>query len=415
MWGSELDREPQSTAGWVPSALARPPFGATATPNPFGPIGDLRLLPDVNTRAAIAADDCWTRFELVLCDLVEPDGLAAACCPRTFLRSALLELEDEIGARVLASFEHEFQLLTDTPPGPPLSLEAQRLVDPFPSRVMDALEQAGTFPERFVVERSANQFEVPIAPAEGVAAADRSVTFREVVREVARREGARATFVPVLDPEQQGNGVHVQISLVDAEGRNLLYDPNRRGNLSVLGGQFAAGVLAHACALTGLTAASPVSAPRLRPNQRGAGSSCLGLRNRETVLRIPPLVTLAGSDPAEQMRLEYRAADATANPYLALGAIVLAGLSGIRDQIPPPPLLDRDPATLDEREAAQYGVGALPSSQEDSLDALAQDAAIRESLPTLLYELYASVKQAEVDAVSGQALAELCRQYASIY
>jgi glutamine synthetase len=280
---------------------------------------------------------------------------------------------------------------------------------------MGALEQAGTFPERFVVERSANQFEVPIAPAEGVTAADRCVTFREVVREVARRHGGRATFVPILDPEGQGNGVHVHISLVNAEGRNLLYDPRARGNLSVLGGRFAAGILAHARGLTGLTAASPVSASRLRPNRRGAGAACVGIRNREALLRIPPLVTIAGADPSAQMRLEYRAADATANPYLALGAVVLAGLRGIRETLAAPPMLDRDPATLDGREAAQYGVGALPASLKESLEALAEDSALRGSLPALLYEVYTSVKRAELDAAGGQDLAELCRQYASIY
>ena len=81
---------------------------------------------------------------------------------------------------------------------------------------------------------------------------------------------------------------------------------------------------------------------------------CLAQRNREALLRIPPLVELADAEPAAQLHLEYRGADATANPYLALGAIVRAGLEGVRAQLPAPPILDRDPAELDAEDAERY-------------------------------------------------------------
>jgi glutamine synthetase len=387
----ELDREPRASVGWVPSAHARPPFGPSVSPNPFGAIGDLRLLPDTETRVAVPADEDWSAMEFVLCDMVEIDGEPWECCPRTFLRGTLRALEEELGARLLASFEHEFQLLLDVPPGPPLSLEAQRCVDPFPTRVMDALMAAGAGPERFVVERSAHQFEVPVAAAEGISSADRSVTLREVVREIARRQGGRATFVPLLDPADQGNGLHIHLSLLDANGAPLLYDPSRPACLSELGGQFAAGILAHAGALSAFTAPSPVSCARLQPNHRSVGAVCLGQRNREALLRIPPLLTLAGGDPATQLRLEYRGADATANPYLALGALVRAGLWGVRERLPPPPTLDRDPAQLSAAEAEEYGVGALPATLDESLRALAEEATVRSWMTPLLYDLYVSI------------------------
>jgi glutamine synthetase len=241
------------------------------------------------------------------------------------------------------------------------------------------------------------------------------VVLREVVREVARRNGRRASFTPLLDPEAAGNGVHIHISLRGADGEALLYDADRAGNLSELGGSFAAGVLEHAGALCALTAPSPVSASRLRPHHWSAGAVCVGERNREALLRIPPLLTLGGGDVAAQMRLEYRAADATANPHVALAAIVRAGLHGVREHLPAPPILDRDPAHLAPADASRFGVGALPATLHDALDALAGDDELRGWLPVPLYDAHVAIKRAEIDASAGLDLQELCRRYASIY
>jgi glutamine synthetase len=400
--------------GWVPANLALTPLGPLAEPSPFDSTGDLRLVPDLDTRVRLDADADAVALELVLCDIVELDGRSWECCPREFLRSALAELEAELGVRVRASFEHEFQLLGGGRAALPFSLEAQRLAEPFPSRVFGALEQAGACPERFMAEFASHQFEIPVRSAGGLAAADRAVIVREVVREVARRSGTRASFAPLLDVHEAGNGVHVHVSLLDASGKPALYDGARPASLSELGGSFAAGILEHAAALTALTAASPVSAARLAPHRWGAGAACLAQQNREALLRLPPIVPLAG-DPAGQLRLEYRGADATANPYLALGALVRAGLDGVRRALPAPPILDRDPTQLDEADAERFGVGRLPASLQDALAALAADDVVRGWLSPLLYDAYVSVKRAEVDAAAQVDLDELCRRYAEIY
>ncbi len=412
---AELDEHLQAGVGWVPANHALTPLGPVAEPNPFGSTGDLRLLPDADTRVLVAAGDSESALELMLCDIVETDGEPWQCCPRSFLREGLRELERELGARLLASFEHEFQLLLDAPAALPFTLEAQRRVEPFPTSAMGALVDAGVEPERFFAEYAPHQFEIPVAAAEGVASADRSVVLREVVREIARRQGIRASFVPLLHPAQAGNGVHIHLSLLDASGNSLLYDAARPACLSELGERFAAGILRHARALSALTAASPVSGARLTPHRWSAGAVCLGQRNRETLLRLPPVLTLGGGDPAGQLRIEYRGADATANPYLALGAIVRAGLEGVRAQLPAPPILDRDPAQLDPEEAERFGVGALPRTLQEALRALAEDETARGWMTPLLYDAYTSVKRAELEAAGDTDLEELCRRYAAIY
>ncbi len=434
VFASELDKSWQAGVSWVPANHSLTPHGPLAEHTPFGSTGDLRLLPDPDTHVRIEADghgggpdgcgvgaggelgaDSGSALEFVLCDIVQTDGQPWECCPRRFLRVALEELERECGAHAKASFEHEFQLLSDAPPAAPFSLEALRRAEPFAADAMAALDEAGAQPERFFPEFAAHQFEVPVAATEGLAAADRAVVLREVVREVARRRGGRVTFAPLTDPAGPGNGVHVHLSLNDADGAPLLYDEARPACLSELGGSFAAGILRHAGALSALTAPSPVSAARLTPHRWSAGAVCLAERNREALLRIPPLVELAAADPAEQLRLEYRGADAAANPYLALGALVRAGLAGVREGLPTPPLLDRDPAQLDATEAERYGVGALPASLEQALQALAEDETARAWMGPTMYDAYNGLKRAELDAVADMDVSEVCSRYAAIY
>jgi glutamine synthetase len=405
--GEHLERG----VGWVPANHALTPLGPVAEPNPFGSVGDLRLLPDPDTRVLVGADAAHSALELLLCDIVEVDGRPWECCPRELLRRTVADVERELGrgAALRVSFEHEFQLLLDGPTALPFSLEALRLSEPFPGAVMAALEQAGLEPERIFAEYAPQQFEIPLAPAGALVAADRAVIFRELVRECARRAGTRATFVPLSDPEQAGNGVHVHISMPG------LHDVARPGQLSELGGSFAAGVLAHARGLAALTAPSPVSMARLRPHRWSAGAVCLAERNREALLRIPPLVTLGGASPASQMRLEYRGADAAANPHIALAAILQAGLDGVQRALAAPEILDRDPAQLSPEEAARFGVDGLPETLKEALDQLAADELLRGWLGPLMYEAYVDVKRSELQETAELELGERCSRYAAVY
>jgi glutamine synthetase len=411
---SELGEQLDTGVSWVPANHSLTPVGKLAEPNPFGSVGDLRLLPDPDTHTRVEGDERVGALELMLCDIVEIDGQPWECCPRRFLRDALNEL-GSLGIRVTASFEHEFQLLRDAPPALAFSLEAQRRAEPFPAQAMGALVEAGADPERIFAEYAPHQFEIPVRPARGLASADRSVVLKEVVREIARRQGRAASFTPLLDPAEAGNGAHIHISLLDEAEESLLYDASRPACLSELGERFAAGILLHAPALSALTAPSPISAARLQPHRWSLGALCLAQQNREALLRIPPVLTLAHEDAAPQLHLEYRGADGAANPYLALGAIVRAGVDGVRRQLPAPPILERDPAGLDEADAARYRVGQWPASLEDSLQELANDDTVRGWLGPLLYDAYVGVKRTELQAVAELDLGEVCRRYAAIY
>jgi glutamine synthetase len=397
----DLERRRQTGVGWVPANQALTPFGSIAEPNPVGSIGDLRLVPVAGGHVRLAAANGASALELHLCGAVATDGEPWDCCPRAVLRDALDDLWREGGLRLLASFEHEFQLVTDEPPHGPFSLAAQRRIDPFPSVLVGALQEAGAEPEAFLPEYGPHQFEVPCRPAIGLAAADRSVIVKEVVREVGRRLGYKTTFAPLASPDAVGNGVHIHMSLVDGDLRPVGYDARHPAGLSPVAEHFAAGIVRHAPALTAFTAPSAISFLRLTPHRWSAGSITLADRDREALLRVPPIVALGDQDPADQHNIEYRAADATASPHLALGALVRAGLEGVREQLTLPRAIDGD--------------ATLPRSLADALAALESDQVASRWLPPRMLETYRGVKRAELAALEGLDDAARCSRYADVY
>ena len=410
---SDLGSRLGTGVGWVPADQALTPFGPIAEPNPWGSRGDLRLLPDKNTGVRVDLPDDLSPLRFFLCDAANTDGSPWDSCPRTLLKDALARLEREAGLRLVASFEQEFLLRSPTlEPGPGFSFEAQRLVEPFGPLVMAALRQAGLEPEMFLPEYGEGQFEIPCAPAGGLAAADRAAALREVVREVARAVGYRASFAPMSDPEGVGNGVHVHLSLVDGEGRPVSYDPEGPGGLSAVAAGFAAGILEHLPALCAFTAPSVVSYLRLGPHHWSAGFGYVAERDREATIRIPPLV---GGDPARQFNLEFRAADGAACPHLALAVLVLAGLRGISEDLPTPHLMEGDPSELDEEERGRLGVRTLPNSLEDALVALEADAVVRSWLSEDMLDCYVSVKRTEISLLQDADPKEACERYLRVY
>ncbi len=412
---SDLEDRLRTGVGWVPADQALTPFGPIAEPNPWGAVGDLRLLPDRETGVSVDLPGV-SPLRFFLCDATNTDGSPWDACPRTLLKDALLQLEREAGLFLVASFEQEFTL--EAPgfePGPGFSFAAQRAVEPFGQVAFAALRQAGLAPEVFLPEYGVGQFEVPLAPSGGLAAADRAVTMKEVVREVARVLGYRASFAPMPDPEGVGNGVHVHMSLVDGEGEPVFYDPDRPGSLSLTGARFAAGILEHLPALCAITAPSVVSYLRLKPHHWSAGFGYLGERDREATIRIPPTAEAPGADPARQFNLEFRAADAAACPHLALAVLVLAGLRGIREELPEPPLVRAEPSGLDEETARRLGARPLPVSLGEALDALEGDETVRSWLSRDLFDCYVSVKRTEISLLEEADPKEACERYGNVY
>ncbi|MFF7456551.1 glutamine synthetase [Kitasatospora sp. NPDC008115] len=407
--GNAADGVLRRGLGWVPADLAVTAFGELA-PNPFGSTGDLKLLPAESTGVDIPARGDVPGVRLYLADQVLPDGTPWENCPRTFARRALDDFRRATGLEVVATFEHEF-MIPGLDSGAPFSFGRFRSAEPFGSELVSLLDRMGLEPETWLPEFGTDQFEITLRPSDAMTAADRAVVLREVVRDLAAQYGHRATFAPLLHPDGSGNGVHVHLSLRDAAtGRPVLYDAARPGGLSELGGRFSAGILRHARALLSFTAGSPSSYLRLTPHRWSSAGVFLAERNREALLRICPTSTLGGGVVADQFNLEFRAADATANPWLVLGVLVRAGLQGVEADYPQPRVWPEETGEADLAE-----VPALPGGLEEALLELDKDEVVSGWFSAELLETHRSVKRSELAAVSGLDERGVCGRVADVY
>jgi glutamine synthetase len=402
--------------GWLPANISLTPFNGIATPNPWGSIGDLRLVADASARYWTQSTGAATPFDMVIGDIVELDGTPWTCCPRTILREAQEALKAATGLTMIAAFEQEFQIIgVSSHPAHCLSFEALRRLDPFGPMFMAALAEAGVEPETFLPEFGDGQFEITCRPAEALVAADRAVAIREIAREIARAMGWRASFTPKSRPDAVGAGVHIHFSFHDASGNPATYHPDGPGGLAPKAEAFCAGILRHMSAIVPFTASSVPSYYRLRPHNWSASYTWLAERNREATLRICPTTSVFGQKSDGQFNIEYRAADATANPYLAMAAIIRAGLEGIITEARVPAFTSDDPTTMMESQREALGLRRLPETLADAVAALRVDPiAVRWFNPRLVTS-FEGVKAAEIAATSDKTPDAICEIYGAIY
>lgn len=396
----ELPARLKKGVGWTGSNLMMAPQGPIWD-TPFGTAGDFMIVPDPAAEVRVDFADGSAVEHFFLGDLCNTDGTPWECCPRDFLRRAVRALEAEGGLRVLAGFEQEFTYAgTDDRPGDAYALSAFRRQGVFGEVFMAALRAAGVGLDTFLAEYGARQFEVTVAPAPALTAADHAVITREMARAAAFRLGHRVSFTPKPDPEGVGNGVHIHFSLWDAAGRPLTYGPGETLDLSPRARHFCAGVLHHMPAICAVTAPSPVSYLRLVPNRWAPTRIDLVRQDRGACLRICPVFAAAGAEAtARQFHLEFRSADAAASPYLALGALLFAGADGLRRKLTLPEAPPR----------------SLPRSLGEALDGLTGSAAATHWFGPTHLDAYLRFKRIEAEKTAELSEAELCAQYFEIY
>jgi glutamine synthetase len=411
----ELEARRRFGVGWTPTNIMINCLGRIPA-TPFGPRGDLLLVPVPEGEVVLDPGGDRPVERWFLGEVLELDGTPWACCPRAFLKRALAALEAEAGLRLVAAFEHEFHLEgAHHRSGDSYALSSMRSIAPFTRDYLATLRANGMPPDTFLPEYGPRQYEITVPPAPALEAADQAVKLREITRSVAERHGHRGSFSPVVTRGIVGNGVHIHFSFRTLDGQPATWDPAGPGGLSAAAASFAAGILRHAPALAAVTAPSVISYERLKPHSWSAFWTNLGLRDREALVRICPVPEAPDIDPGPRYNLEFRAADACASPYLQLGMIVQAGLEGLRACLPPPPILDGDPEDLDPAERARLGIGVLPRSLAEALDALEGDATARGWLGPVLAEAYLMHKRGEVAMMAEHDADAILRLYAEAY
>lgn len=397
--------------GLAPSNIMMSAFGPIYD-TPYGTAGDLMLVPDVGTYVDVEFD-YGDAERFYLGDIQMLSGQFWECCPRHFLRRALAALEGEAGLEIVAAFEQEFVYTgVEHRLGATYALDAWRRQAGFGEHLTAALRRAGLDPDSFLPEYGPRQYEMTISPATGLRAADEAIVAREMARAVAHRMGQRAIFAPILDPDGIGNGTHVHFSLVDKTNQPIMFAPDRPWRLSTSGEHFCAGILAHMPVLSAITAPSVASYYRLQPNRWAPTWANIGLQDRGAALRVCPIF----DQPANRnFNVEYRVADAAACPYLALGALIWAGLDGLRRQLTLPPFSETNFWELGDDERRAAGFAPLPRSLAEALELLAASTAARDWFGGDLFDAYLMFKRSELKAVEGMTPAEICAKYAEVY
>ncbi|WP_022665400.1 glutamine synthetase family protein [Desulfospira joergensenii] len=395
---SNLEKRLKRGMGWVPTNVQITCLNSIAE-SPYGSVGDLILVPDEKTEVKVDFEDNGAVEHFFIGDILHLDGSPWECCTRGLAQKALADLEEETGLFFNSTFEHEFFYTgADQTGWNGFGLESYRKNSLFAQTFVSALEKAGVDTDTFLPEFGPGQFEVTTSPCVGIRSADQSLILREVARATADRFNERVSFSPMVKSDSVGNGVHIHFSLLDRENKAVTYDRSNKQGLGEKAGMFCAGVLKYMPAITALMAPGVLSYQRLTPHKWSAAFNNLAVQDREAGLRICPVIEIKGKagKTADQYNLEYRAADASASPYLQIAALVRAGLQGIKDQLPIPEATQGDLSLMSKEELEKMGVTRLPQSLDQALELFENESIIKEWFPGNFQDVYLKHKYQEI-------------------
>jgi glutamine synthetase len=404
-----FERRASAGVGLAKGVLALDPSGALHPASGLSPVGECRIVPDLSTLTALPFAHGQA---MVSCDMTEPDARTPwDGCPRTALKRVLKQL-GERGCKSVASYEAEFYVwgpdgpLDRTPYAGSFALTSAA---EFVAKLAETLEEMGIRPEQCHAEVGHGNLELSVGEAEALAAADRRVQVLETIRGVAHRMGLETTLAPKPYLDQAGNGHHLHLSVFE-DATPVLFDAS--GALSSRGSSFVAGVLDHLPAIMAFTAPSPNSYQRLAPGMWSSAYAAYGPDNREAAVRIASPVAGAESATAN---IELKPVDVTANPYLALAAVLVAGMDGMERNLDPGEPTTVDPATLSEEERAERNIRPLPASLDQALNTLENDKVLIEALGAPLVRTHLAVGRAQAEIAREISPEEVAATAAMIY
>ncbi|CAB4615083.1 MAG: type I glutamate--ammonia ligase [Actinobacteria bacterium] len=336
----------------------------------------------------------------MFCDIQTPDGQPAAADPRNVLRRALAKASDR-GFSFYIHPEIEFYLLKSTQldaKGEPVPVDNAGYFDNVPGgtahdfrrRAVSMLEQLGISVEFSHHEGGPGQNEIDLRYADALTMADNIMTFRTVIKEVAIEQGVYATFMPKPFTQHPGSGMHTHMSLFEGD-TNAFFDPSSQYHLSKTAKHFIAGLLKHAPEITAVTNQYVNSYKRLWGGGEAPSFVCWGHNNRSALIRVP----LYKPDKGNSSRIEYRAIDSAANPYLAYALLLNAGLKGIEEEYPLPAETEDNVWSLNDAERRAMGIQPLPQSLDHAIRKLEESELVAETLGEEVFSYVLANKRRE--------------------
>lgn len=359
---------------------------------------DMYLVPDLDTFVIFPWRPHQGQVARLICDMRKPSGEEFESNPRCILKKVLKEAED-LGYDFYVGPECEFFLFNTDENGAP-TLETNDRGGYFDVAPIDngencrrdiclTLEDMDYEIESSHHEVAMGQNEIDFKYGKALATADRIVTFKMVVKTIAKRHGMHATFMPKPIYGVNGSGMHINMSLFK-DGANAFYDADDPKKLSETAYHFMAGVLRYVREMAVLTNPIVNSYKRLIPGYEAPCYVAWSAGNRSLLMRIP-------SDGGENTRIELRSPDPTANPYLAIAACLKAGLTGIKEKLVPPPSIDANLFNMKPKELETLGIQNMPISLREAVGIARRSDFVKELLGENLFEVYMEQKEREYE------------------
>jgi glutamine synthetase len=334
----------------------------------------------------------------MFCDILQPEGASYKGDPRHVFKRVLKKAEDK-GYTYYVGPELEFFYFKDN--------EYPKIIDKggyFDTRPLDmggdlrretifALQDMGIQIEYSHHEVAPSQHEIDVRYDEGLKMADKIMTMRIVIKEIARQQGYYATFMPKPIFGENGSGMHTHQSLFAGE-RNAFFDANDEYLLSAMGKSYIAGILRHAREMAAITNQWVNSYKRLVPGYEAPVYVSWARRNRSAMVRVP--MYKPGKENAT--RMEFRSPDGTCNPYLAFAVMLAAGLKGVEENYVLAEPVEEDIYEMDAAARERAGIDSLPGSLFEAIQEVEKSELVRETLGDHIFDKFIENKKIEWDS-----------------
>jgi glutamine synthetase len=359
---------------------------------------DMYLRPDIDTFSIFPWRGNYGKEARIICDIYNPDGTPFEGDPRYILKKISKEAL-ELGYTMNVSPECEFFLFHTDENGKP-TLNTHDNAGYFDLAPIDlgenarrdmvvTLKKMGFEVEASHHEIAPGQHEIDFKAQEVINAADKIMTFKTIVRVVAKNHGLHATFMPKPIFGVAGSGMHLNLSLYK-DDKNAFFDKNVEDGLSKTAHNFISGVLDHAKGFCAITNPTINSYKRLVSGYEAPVYIAWSFRNRSPLIRVP-------ARRGEEIRLEIRNPDPTCNPYLALAVILKAGIDGIKNERPLSEPVDKNIYEMKDTERRNLNIESLPHSLEEAISNLKDDKIISEAIGEHILKRFIEAKVIECE------------------
>lgn len=357
---------------------------------------DMYLHPDPSTFEIFPWRPQQGKVARLLCDVYKCDGTPFESDSRQILKRTIKRAQEK-GYKMEVGSECEFFLFHMDEEGNPTTVTHECAgyfdIDPMDfgentrRDIVLTLEEMGFVIESSHHEVAPAQHEIVFRHSEALSAADDILTFKMVVRTIAKKHGLHATFMPKPKSGINGSGMHINMSM-RKDGINIFHDSKDPAGLSKEAYWFIGGLMKHMKAICFITNPVVNSYKRLVPGYEAPVYIAWSARNRTPLIRIP-------DTRGDAVRIELRSPDPSANPYLALAVCLAAGLEGIQNEIMPPKSVDCNIYEMSEEERKASGIEMLPGSLLEAAREFEKDAFIQSVLGEDLSKKYIEAKTRE--------------------